>query len=223
MTDIQRRIAETRSHLPERVRLVAVSKFHPAAAIREAYDAGQRLFGESRAQEIVAKHEALPPDIEWHFIGHLQPNKVKYIAPFVRLVHAVDSPKLLAEIDKQARRCDRVIPCLLQLHVAQEETKFGFTPDECHAFLAAGEWRAFSSVRIVGIMCMASNTDDEARIRDDFRRAYEFFKLAKAQYFADAPDFCERSWGMTHDYHIAIEEGSTMVRIGTKIFGEREY
>lgn len=223
MTEIQRRLTETLAALPEQVRLVAVSKFHPAEAIAEAYEAGQRIFGESRAQELVAKHESLPQDIEWHFIGHLQPNKVKYIAPFVSLIHAVDSPKLLAEIDKQARRCDRVIPCLLQLHVAQEETKFGFSPEECRTYLESGAWRELHNVQIAGIMCMASNTDDAARIRRDFHTAYEFYRSAKADFFADAPSFCERSWGMSHDYPLAVEEGCTMVRIGTQIFGERQY
>lgn len=223
MTEIQRRLTETMLGLPENVKLVAVSKFHPVSALQEAYDAGARIFGESRAQELVTKHDALPSDIEWHFIGHLQPNKVKYIAPFISLIHAVDSEKLLAEIDKQARRCDRIIPCLLQLHVALEETKFGFTPDECNAFLERGAWRDFHNVSIHGLMCMASNTDDESRIRSDFHEAYQFYKMAKSTYFSDKPEFCERSWGMSHDYHIAIEEGSTMVRIGTHIFGVREY
>lgn len=223
MTEIQRRLTTTMAGLPDNVKLVAVSKFHPAEAITEAYDAGQRIFGESRAQELVGKHEALPADIEWHFIGHLQPNKVKYIAPFVTLIHAVDSMKLLAEINKQARRCDRIIPCLLQLHVAREETKFGYTPEECRAFLEQGEWRELHNVCISGLMCMASNTDDEARVRSDFRRAYEFYKWAKTEVFAGCPEFCERSWGMSGDYKIAIEEGSTMVRIGSHIFGERAY
>ena len=223
MTDIQKRLAETVAELPESVKLVAVSKFHPVSALQEAYDAGQRIFGESRAQELLAKHEAMPSDVEWHFIGHLQPNKVKYIAPFVSLIHAVDSHKLLMEIDKQARRCDRIIPCLLQLHVAQEETKFGFTPEECLAYLQSGVWRELHHVRICGLMCMASNTDDESRIRRDFHEAYEFFKMAKSTFFSDSSEFTERSWGMSGDFHLAIEEGSTMVRIGTHIFGTREY
>lgn len=223
MTEIQRRLSETMAGLPGNVTLVAVSKFHPVSSLKEAYDGGARIFGESRAQELVAKHEVLPTDIEWHFIGHLQPNKVKYIAPFISLIHAADSHKLLLEIDKQARRCDRVIPCLLQLHVAQEETKFGFTVDECRAYLESGEWRELHHVNICGLMCMASNTDDENRIRRDFHTAYEFYKETKSLYFSDRPEFCERSWGMSGDYKIAIEEGSTMVRIGTHIFGEREY
>lgn len=223
LSPIQERLTSTVARLPEHVKLVAVSKFHPAEAIADAYQTGWRIYGESRAQELVEKHEILPSDIEWHFIGHLQPNKVKYIAPFVTLIHAVDSFKLLAEIDKQARRCDRIIPCLLQLHVAQEETKFGFTPEECQALLAQGEWRDLHHVQISGLMCMASNTDDTDRIRRDFRTAYDFYKSAKNEFFSDCPEFCERSWGMSGDYDIAIEEGSTMVRIGTHIFGERNY
>ncbi len=223
MTEIQKRLTETVASLPDNVALVAVSKFHPATAIEEAYAAGQRVFGESRAQELVSKQEILPTDIDWHFIGHLQPNKVKYIAPCVALIHAVDTPKLLVEIDKQARRCDRIIPCLLQLHVAKEETKFGFTPEEAGSYLEKGEWRDLQNIQIAGIMCMASNTDDNDRIREDFRTAYSFYKWAKSNYFHDTPTFCQRSWGMSHDYHIAVEEGSTMVRIGTQIFGERTY
>ncbi len=223
MTEIQRQLKETLAGLPESVELVAVSKFHPAEDIMQAYQEGHRIFGESRAQELVSKHEALPADIEWHFIGHLQPNKVKYIAPFITLIHAVDSMKLLQEIDKQGRRCDRVIPCLLQLHVAQEETKFGFTPDECRQMLAEGEWKNLPNVSISGLMCMASNTEDTARIRQDFRTAYDFYKEAKAVHFTNAPEFRHRSWGMSGDYHIAAEEGSTMVRIGSQIFGERNY
>lgn len=223
MTEIQRHLAETLSEIDDKARLVAVSKFHPAQSVKEAYDAGQRIFGESRTQELVAKHEELPADIEWHFIGHLQQNKVKYIAPFVSLIHSVDSRRLLEEIDKQARRCDRVIPCLLQLHVAAEETKFGFSVEECDRFLEEGEWRNLHNVAISGLMCMATNTDDEERIRADFRNAHDFFKHAKSQYFRDSAAFCERSWGMSGDYRIAMEEGSTMVRIGTRIFGERNY
>lgn len=221
MSGIAERLCGIRAELPDEVRLVAVSKYHPAEAVMQAYTAGQRIFGESRAQELSEKHKVLPADIEWHFIGHLQPNKVKYIAPFVSLIHAVDSFKLLAEIDKQACRCDRVLPCLLQLHVAQEETKFGFAPEECRDMLAAGEWRRLEHTRIAGIMCMASNTDDEARIRQDFRTALDFYEEARRDFFPDSPYFRERSWGMSGDYRIAMEEGSTMVRIGSYIFGER--
>lgn len=214
--------------LPCGVRLVAVSKYHPSEAIREAYAAGQRLFGESHAQEIQAKHTELADlqtplsddPLEWHFIGHLQTNKVKYIVPYVHLIHAVDSPRLLAEIDKQARKVGRVIPCLLQLHVAQEETKFGFTPDEALAYLDGGEWRTLEGIRLTGAMAMASHTDDTRRIRDDFHRARLFFEQAAREHFPDG-SFAELSMGMTDDWHIAVDEGSTLIRIGTQIFGER--
>ena len=220
---IQERIKEINSEIPEHVKLVAISKFHPAEAIASAYEVGQRIFGESRAQELQQKQPVLPSDIQWHFIGHLQPNKVKYIAPYVSMIHAVDNVKLLAEIDKQAKKYNRVIPCLLQLHVAQEESKFGFSVDEAFEFLEAGEWRALSNVQIAGVMCMASNTDDAAQIHKEFHKAYEFYLEAKEKYFPDDPGFCERSWGMSHDYPIAIEEGCTMIRVGSKIFGERVY
>lgn len=223
MTAIQEEIERLRATLPAGVRLVAVSKYHPCEALSEAYGAGQRIFGESHVQELQAKRPALPADIEWHFIGHLQTNKVKYIAPYVSLVHAVDSFRLLQEIDKQGAKCQRVIPCLLQLHVAQEETKFGFSPDECHAMLASGEWRRLTHMRICGLMCMASNVDDASQIRREFRRAFDCFRQLKAEFFADDPCFCERSWGMSDDYPLAIEEGSTLIRVGSKIFGARSY
>ncbi len=222
MSTLSSRLEAIRATLPESgVSLVAVSKFHPAEAIAEAYAAGQRIFGESRAQEVREKHAQLPKDIEWHFIGHLQPNKVKYIAHFVSLIHAVDSLKLLREIDRQAARCGRVIPCLLQLHVAQEETKFGFTPEECLSLLDDGEWRTLKHVQICGLMCMASNVDDEVQIRNEFRRANTLFAEIKERHFAADESFRIRSWGMSDDYSLAIAEGSTMVRIGSKIFGER--
>ena len=221
MSEIALNLQEVLSSLPPHVRLVAVSKFHPAERLQEAYDAGQRIFGESRAQELCAKHEVLPTDIEWHFIGHLQPNKVKYIAPFVSLIHAVDSAKLLREIEKQAAKANRCIDCLLQLHVAAEETKFGFTPDECRALLAESEWKKMPHVRICGLMCMATNTDDEERIRQDFRTAARLFDEIKDAYFADEPSFAIRSWGMSDDYPLATHEGSNMVRIGSRLFGIR--
>ena len=221
MSEIALNLQEVLSSLPPHVRLVAVSKFHPAERLQEAYDAGQRIFGESRAQELCAKQEVLPTDIEWHFIGHLQPNKVKYIAPFVSLIHAVDSAKLLREIEKQAAKANRCIDCLLQLHVAAEETKFGFTPDECRALLAEGEWQEMPHVRICGLMCMATNTDDEERIRQDFRAAARLFDEIKDAYFSDEPSFAIRSWGMSDDYPLAIHEGSNMVRIGSRLFGIR--
>lgn len=222
MSEIALNLQEVLSSLPPHVRLVAVSKFHPVERLGEAYAAGQRIFGESRAQELCAKHDVLPSDIEWHFIGHLQPNKVKYIAPFVSLIHAVDSAKLLREIEKQATKANRCIDCLLQLHVAAEETKFGFTPDECRALLAEGEWRTMPHVRICGLMCMATNTDDEERIRHDFRTAACLFDEIKKAYFANEPSFSIRSWGMSDDYPLAIDEGSNMVRIGSRLFGIRE-
>ena len=214
-------LTEVRDTLPEGVQLVAVSKFHPAELIREAYDQGQRIFGESRVQELREKQTALPDDIEWHFIGHLQPNKVKYIAPYVSLIHAVDSLRLLQEINRQALRCGRVIPCLLELHIAQEESKYGFTPEACEAMLAAGEWKELAGVEIAGLMCMASNTDDKAQIRREFHLARELFQRYKSLYFADKDYFKECSWGMSHDYPIAVEEGATLVRVGSYIFGER--
>lgn len=214
---------EVRATVKQGVELVAVSKFHPAALIKEAYDQGQRIFGESRVQELQAKHEALPADIQWHFIGHLQPNKVKYIAPYISLIHAVDSYKLLAEINKQAAKHDRVIPCLLELHIAQEESKYGFTPEACTALLEDGSWRALKNVQIAGLMCMASNTPDMVQVRSEFHQARVYFDELKQRFFADDPHFCERSWGMSHDYDVAMDEGATLVRVGTAIFGEREY
>lgn len=214
---------EVRATVKQGVELVAVSKFHPAALIKEAYDQGQRIFGESRVQELQAKHEALPADIQWHLIGHLQPNKVKYIAPYISLIHAVDSYKLLTEINKQAAKHDRVIPCLLELHIAQEESKYGFTPEACTALLEDGAWRALKNVQIAGLMCMASNTPDMVQVRSEFHQARVYFDELKQRFFADDPHFCERSWGMSHDYGVAMDEGATLVRVGTAIFGEREY
>ncbi len=209
--------------LPEGVRLVAVSKYHPAESIAEAYDEGQRVFGESHVQELQAKHAALPADIEWHFIGHLQTNKVKYIVPYVAMIDAVDSMRLLREIDRQAAKCDRVVNVLLELHIATEETKYGLTLDECRALLDTGEWRSLSHVRICGLMMMASFVDDMEQVRREMLTAADFFDEVKAKYFANDDTFCERSWGMSHDYRVACECRSTMVRIGTTIFGERVY
>ena len=221
--NLSEKINKIQKTLPAGVRLVAVSKYHPASLIEEAYDAGQRIFGESHVQELVAKHDALPKDIEWHFIGHLQTNKVKYIAPFVSLIHAVDSERLLIEIDKQAKRCGRTIPVLLQVHVAKETTKFGFTPDELLNFMENGDWRQYTNIRFSGIMCMATNTDDEALIASEFEQAKTLFHRIKEEYFSDSDTFNECSWGMSGDYPIAIEHGSTLIRIGSMIFGERTY
>lgn len=211
------------STLPAGVRLLAVSKYHPAAAIRQAYDAGQRLFGESREQELSAKHASLPADIQWHFIGHLQTNKVRLIAPYVSMIHSVDSSRLLREINRQGARCGRVIDVLLELHLAEEATKSGLTPAACRELLDEGEWREMSHVRICGLMTMASNVDDAQQIRREFSLAQQLWCEFKQSYFADAPYFCERSWGMSSDYPIAVECGATIVRLGTAIFGEREY
>lgn len=221
---IQTTIKEIRNQLPDQVRLVAVSKFHPIQAIEEAYAAGQRIFGESKVQEMDEKHVALPSDIEWHFIGHLQTNKVKYIVPYVSMIHAVDSYKLLAEINKQAAKCGRTIPCLLEIHIAQEDSKFGFTFQECRDMLKAGEWQSLTHVDICGVMGMATNTDNEAQVYHEFETIYHFFEELKSTYFkAASSSFKEVSMGMSHDYPLAIRAGSTLVRIGSKIFGERNY
>lgn len=211
------------TELPKGVRLVAVSKFHPNEAIEEAYQAGQRIFGESKVQEMTAKYESLPKDIEWHFIGHLQTNKIKYMISYVSMIHGVDSLKLLNEINKQAAKSGRIVNCLLQIHVAQEETKFGFTPQECDEMLQAEEWKSLHNVRICGLMGMASNTDDSKQIKEEFCLLNNTFKKIKQNWFHDSTDFCELSMGMSHDYRLAIEAGSTMVRVGSKIFGERYY
>lgn len=220
---IAENLKQVLNELPEGVRLVAVSKFHPNEAIEEAYGAGQRIFGESKVQEMDAKHESLPKDIEWHFIGHLQTNKVKYIVPYVSLIHGIDSYKLLVEVNKQAAKVNRIVRCLLQLHIAQEETKFGFSFDECRDLLRAGKWNELKNVQICGLMGMASNTDNVEQIRKEFRSLHDFFQEVKSIWFADNDCFKELSMGMSHDYHEAIAAGSTMVRVGSKIFGERIY
>ena len=221
--DVAGNLKKVLADLPEGVRLVAISKFHPKEYIEAAYNVGQRVFGESHEQEIKEKVEQLPKDIEWHFIGHLQTNKVKYIAPYISMIEAVDSMKLMKEINKQAAKHNRVIDILLELHIAEEESKYGFTLDACREMLQAGEWRGLRNVRICGVMMMASNVPDEAQIRKEMTRAWDFFNELKRDYFADAPWFKERSWGMSHDYKIAVECHSTMVRVGTAIFGPRVY
>ena len=221
--DVAGNLKKVLADLPEGVRLVAISKFHPKEYVEAAYNAGQRVFGESHEQEIKEKVEQLPKDIEWHFIGHLQTNKVKYIAPYISMIEAVDSMKLMKEINKQAAKHNRVIDILLELHIAEEESKYGFTLEACREMLQAGEWRELRNVRICGVMMMASNVPDEAQIRKEMTRAWDFFNELKRDYFADAPWFKERSWGMSHDYKIAVECHSTMVRVGTAIFGPRVY
>jgi hypothetical protein len=214
---------EIRASLPAGVRLVAVSKFKPAEDISALYQHGQRVFGENHAQEMKAKYEILPQDIEWHFIGHLQTNKVKYIAPYVSLIHSIDSLDLLKEVNKHAVKNNRVIPCLLQFHIADEETKFGFTFEECAAMLNNSEFQELKNVKIHGVMGMATFTDDQEQVRGEFRHLHQIFQDLKVQYFAQEPDFKEISMGMSEDYPIAIEEGSTLVRIGSAIFGPRNY
>lgn len=221
--DIQANLKEVLDQLPEGVRLVAVSKFHPNEAIEEAYKVGQRIFGESREQELSTKYETLPKDIEWHFIGHLQTNKVKYIAPYIAMIHAVDSYKLLAEIDKQAAKHNRVIPCLLEIHIAQEESKYGFTFDTCRQMLEEGGWKQLKHVCIAGVMGMGTNTDDEKEVEKEFHSLADFFQSLKQDYFSQTDSFKEISMGMSHDYQIAIKCGTTLVRVGSKIFGERIY
>lgn len=221
--DIQANLKEVLTSLPAQVKLVAVSKFHPNESIEQAYRAGQRIFGESKVQELTGKYETLPKDIEWHFIGHLQTNKVKYIAPYIAMIHAVDSYKLLAEIDKQAAKNGRVIPCLLEIHIAQEESKYGFTFQECREMLEAGEWKSLTHICIAGLMGMATFTEDETEIKKEFDSLKQFFNEIKQNYFADRDTFREISMGMSHDYPLAIEAGSTLVRVGSKIFGERIY
>lgn len=216
-------LREVRSRLPEGVCLVAISKYHPVEYLQAAYEEGQRVFGESHEQELRQKVEVLPNDIQWHFIGHLQTNKVKYIAPYVSMIEAVDSLKLLKEIEKQGAKNNRVIDVLLELHIAEEETKYGLTLEACRQLLEEGEWRNMTHVRICGLMMMASYVEDEAQIRQEFRTAHNFFDEVKQRYFAESPYFTQRSWGMSHDYPIAVEEGSTMVRVGTAIFGPRVY
>lgn len=223
MTSIKDALVSIKSTLPENVTLIAVSKYHPKEDLMEAYDAGQRDFGENIVQELRLKQEQLPNDINWHFIGHLQTNKVKYIAPYVSLIHSVDSLKLLYEINRQAQKNQRVIDCLLQIHVAQETTKFGFFPEECYEMLSKNNLEQFKNVRICGIMCMASNTIDTQQIHQDFKTANNFFEKVKTDFFSGKSYFSIKSYGMSGDYSIAIEENSNMVRIGTRIFGPRKY
>lgn len=221
--DIKTSLNEIKDELPAKTRLVAVSKFHPAEAIQEAYNAGQRIFGESKVQELEEKYNILPKDIEWHFIGHLQTNKVKYIVPYISMIHAVDSFKLLSEINKQAMKVNRVIPCLLEIHIAREESKFGFRPTECIDMLEKEDWKSLDNVSISGIMGMATNTDDNNLIDKEFQTLQSFYHELKEKFFKDVESFKELSMGMSEDYKIAIKHDSTFVRIGSKIFGVRNY
>ncbi|MFN4144746.1 MAG: YggS family pyridoxal phosphate-dependent enzyme [Runella sp.] len=215
--DIAHNIHTIQKTIGNEVTLVAVTKTKTVEVLMEAYHAGLKRFGENKVQEMVAKYEQMPKDIEWHLIGHLQSNKVKYIAPFVAMIHSVDSLKLLQEINKQAAKNNRVIPCLLQIFIAQEETKFGLSEAEAEAILASEALKALKNVTIVGLMGMASNTDDEAQVRREFRHLKQFFDKLQKQY----SDFNTLSMGMSSDYDIAIQEGSTMIRVGSAIFGAR--
>lgn len=221
MATITDRLIALRTEIPASVELIAVSKTKPVSMIQEVYNSGQRAFGENKVQELVEKYDQLPKDIQWHLIGHLQSNKVKYIAPFVQLIHAVDSLKLLQEINKQAKNNNRIINCLLQFHIAEEESKFGLNFDEAEALLQSREFIEMEHVRIVGLMGMASFVDDEEQIRDEFRNLNNYFHVIKSHFFKYNNEFQILSMGMSGDYRIAIEEGSTMIRVGSSLFGSR--
>lgn len=223
MEQIARHIESVRESLPENVTLVAVSKFHPAEVVMKAYEAGHRVFGESRANELKLKASTMPDDIEWHFIGHLQTNKVRQILPYVSLIQSIDSERLLRIVNDEAVRIGRIVDVLLQVHVAKEETKFGFTPDEIIEFASSWNPASTPGVRIRGVMGMASNVDDDLRIRRDFSDITATFRSLAEGPFAGHKEFDTISMGMSHDYTLAVECGSNMVRIGTTIFGEREY
>jgi pyridoxal phosphate enzyme (YggS family) len=218
---ISNNLKNIKSHLPNEVKLIAVSKTKPVEDIVKAYKAGHRFFGENKAQEISEKQSLLPQDIEWHFIGHLQSNKVKYIAPFISLIHSVDSVKLLGEINKHAKKNDRIIDCLLQFHIATEETKFGLNLKEALSIINSNYFKLLENIRIKGIMGMATFTDDKNLIRSEFMSLKKSFDELKSQHYENIDSFCEISMGMSDDYEIAIEEGSTIVRIGSAIFGVR--
>ena len=221
--EITANLRQVAAGLPSNVCLVAVSKTKPMAYIEWAYEAGQRVFGENKALELRDKYMALPKDIQWHFIGHLQTNKIKYIAPFVSMIHSIDSLELLEAVDKQAQKHKRVIPCLLQFHIAAEETKFGLSLEEAEALLQSDRFAALKHVRIDGVMGMATFTDNREQVRGEFERLKQYFEALKARYFATADRFKEISMGMSEDYPLAIEAGSTLVRVGSKIFGARVY
>ena len=218
---IQDNLKKIQETIPSGVTLVAVSKTKPAEMILDAYTAGQRHFGENKVQELTEKQEQLPKDIHWHLIGHLQTNKVKYIAPFVYLIHAVDSLKLLKEINKQAKKNNRIISCLLQFHIATEDTKFGMTRSEAEELINSDAYKSMENIKLCGVMGMATFTDNESRIRTEFQHLKNEFDYFRKNYFSDSDQFSVISMGMSGDYQLAIEEGSTMVRVGSSIFGQR--
>ena len=220
---IQENLNIVRATVPSNVTLIAVSKTKPIPDLQEAYDAGQRVFGENKALEMRDKYQELPKDIHWHFIGHLQTNKIKYIAPFVTLIHSIDSASLLEAVNKEAAKKERVIDCLLQFHIAQEETKFGLDLEEAKSLLESESYKNLKNIRICGVMGMATFTDDTNQVRNEFKSLKNIFDFLKENYFKDDAAFKEISMGMSDDYPIAIEEGATMVRVGSKIFGARNY
>ena len=220
---IQENLNIVRATVPSNVTLIAVSKTKPVSDLQEAYDAGQRIFGENKALEMRDKYQELPKDIQWHFIGHLQTNKIKYIAPFVTLIHAIDSLSLLEAVNKEAAKNNRVIDCLLQFHIAQEETKFGLDIEEAKSLLESESFKDLKNINICGVMGMATFTDDVVQVRNEFKNLKNIFETLKENYFKVNDSFKEISMGMSDDYPIAIEEGATMVRVGSKIFGARNY
>lgn len=220
---IAEQIKNITSSLPTTTRLIAVSKTKPAEDIQEAYNAGQRVFGENKALEMRDKHEALPKDIEWHFIGHLQTNKIKYIIPYVSLIHSIDSLSLLKEVNKEAAKKERRVDCLLQFHIAQEDTKFGLSYDEAVQLLSSEEYKQMENIRIVGVMGMATFTDNSDQVSAEFGSLRTIFDRLKKEYFSSVESFCELSMGMSDDYPLAIEQGSTLIRVGSAIFGKRNY
>ena len=222
-TMIKENLEKIRATLPKSVTLVAVSKTKPVSDLQEAYDAGQRIFGENHALEMRDKHEALPKDIQWHFIGHLQTNKIKYIIPFVTLIHSIDSANLLEAVNKEAKKHDRIVDCLLQFHIAQEQTKFGLDMEEAKQLLDSEDFKAMENIRICGVMGMATFTEDMDEVRKEFKHLKEIFGTLKNECFANQSQFKEISMGMSDDYPIAVEEGATLVRVGSKIFGARNY
>lgn len=219
--DIAKNIAEIKQSLPDGVKLVAVSKKKSPEIIMQAYNSGHKIFGENKAQELIQKQEILPNDIEWHFIGHLQTNKAKYLAPFVSMIHGIDSFKILKTVNKEAKKNNRIIPCLLQFHIAQESTKFGLSEEEAYEILDSEEYKTLKNISIVGVMGMATYTDDSEQVRSEFRFLKKIFEKLKKEYFPRKKGFKEISMGMSDDFAIALDEGSTIVRIGSKIFGSR--
>ncbi len=221
MINIRRNIEELVNTIPSHVKLVAVSKTKPVSSVLELWNCGQRRFGENRVQELTKKQSEIDLPVEWHMIGHLQTNKVKFIVPFVSLIQSVDSFKLLREINKEALKINRIIPCLLQVYIAKEETKFGFSTGELNEMLCSREFQELKNIRLSGLMGMATFTDNIKQVREEFNSLHKNFAQLKRDYFLTNPDFCEISMGMSHDYKIAIEEGGTIIRIGSLIFGDR--